>query len=609
MGRDRAWLIGGRTGEGVDSAGDVFARAAARCGLEVHTFRLFPPIIKGGPTSYEVRMAERPLYARSDALDCVIALDDETVARHAPALRPGGLLVVDDPRVTARPGTAPDVAVWPAPLTALAREAGDGIMRNIVALGVSARLLGLDRAVLQETVRERFAGKGAQVCARNVAAVDAGWRHAEAHPDRWPPLGTAGGARGADARGAPCRMRYLLSGNDAIALGALAAGCRLYASYPITPASDVLEWMAEHLPEVGGAAFQTEDEIAALGIVLGAGYAGVRAMTATSGPGLSLMTETLGLAGMAEIPAVIVAAQRPGPSAGMPTKHEQSDLLHIVFASHGEFPRIVLAPGTLEECFLDTALAFNLAERYQCPVIVAADQDLVLKKRTVTGLPVEEVRIDRGERLSDDEAAALGRAYRRYALTPSGISPRAVPGQPGAVFLSSGDAHDDRGVIDVEDPAVRRAMVDKRLRKTRKVWADVSGTRVEGDGDLLVVSLGSPCGPVREALARLARDGVRARFLQVRCLWPFPTHEIGPEVARARRVAVVEHNATGQLATLVLAQVGGHGKIAGVRKYDGLPFTPGEVEGRLREIIGGDGRIDRLAAEVRRCSSHDSGAS
>ncbi len=539
MGRDRAWLIGGRTGEGVDSAGDVFARAAARCGLEVHTFRLFPPIIKGGPTSYEVRMAERPLYARSDALDCVIALDDETVARHAPALRPGGLLVVDDPRVTARPGTAPDVAVWPAPLTALAREAGDGIMRNIVALGVSARLLGLDRAVLQETVRERFAGKGAQVCARNVAAVDAGWRHAEAHPDRWPPLGTAGGARGADARGAPCRMRYLLSGNDAIALGALAAGCRLYASYPITPASDVLEWMAEHLPEVGGAAFQTEDEIAALGIVLGAGYAGVRAMTATSGPGLSLMTETLGLAGMAEIPAVIVAAQRPGPSAGMPTKHEQSDLLHIVFASHGEFPRIVLAPGTLEECFLDTALAFNLAERYQCPVIVAADQDLVLKKRTVTGLPVEEVRIDRGERLSDDEAAALGRAYRRYALTPSGISPRAVPGQPGAVFLSSGDAHDDRGVIDVEDPAVRRAMVDKRLRKTRKVWADVSGTRVEGDGDLLVVSLGSPCGPVREALARLARDGVRARFLQVRCLWPFPTHEIGPEVARARRVAVV----------------------------------------------------------------------
>jgi 2-oxoglutarate ferredoxin oxidoreductase subunit alpha len=202
-------------------------------------------------------------------------------------------------------------------------------------------------------------------------------------------------------------------------------------------------------------------------------------MTATSGPGLSLMTETLGLAGMAEIPAVIVAAQRPGPSAGMPTRHEQSDLLHMVYASHGEFPRIVLTPGTVEECFLDTALAFNLAEHYQCPVIVAADQDLVLKQRTVSGLPLEAVRIDRGERLSDAQAASAGRAYRRYALTASGISPRATPGQSGVRFISSGDEHDDAGTIDVDDPSVRRRMVDKRLRKTRTVWERVGGISAE----------------------------------------------------------------------------------------------------------------------------------
>jgi len=583
-GTDRAWMIGGKTGEGVDSAGEVFARAVARAGLEVHTFRLFPPIIKGGPTSYEVRMGDRPLHARGDRLDCLVALDDETVTRHAPDLRRGGLLIADEPKVRAAAGEG--TVRCPMPLSALAAEAGDAIMKNIVALGASARLLAVDAGALRDAVRRRFQDKSPQVQDRNVAAADAGWRYADAH------AGDAGKAAWLAAAPPPRTVgeapRYLLSGNDAIALGALAAGCRLYASYPITPASDILEWMASHLPAVGGAAIQTEDEIAALGIVLGAGYAGVRAMTATSGPGLSLMTETLGLAGMAEIPAVIVAAQRPGPSAGMPTRHEQSDLLHMVYASHGEFPRVVLTPGTLEECFLDTAAAFTLAERYQCPVIVAVDQDLVLKKRTVHALPLDAVRIDRGARLTDADARDRGSAYRRYALTPSGISPRAVPGQEGVLFLSSGDAHDDRGTIDVEDPAVRRAMVEKRLRKTRDIWTRVMGTRREGAGDLLVVSLGSPCGPVREALARMEGDGIPARFLQIRCLWPFPAHEIGPEIARARRVAVVEHNATGHVDTLIRIHAGGHEKLCPVRKYDGLPFTPGELETRLRALADGD---------------------
>lgn len=586
MDRDLVWTIGGKTGEGVDSAGEVFAAGAARSGLEVHTFRLFPPIIKGGPTSYEVRMGAHPLHARGDLLDCLVAMDNDTVARHGPALRPDGVLVVDDPKVTAAgPGGVLRCAV---PLTKLATEGGDAIMKNMVALGASAYLFHLDLEGLQGAVRKRFATKSAAVRDRNTAAVEAGWRYAGVHLANVSPRLEWRRPTGGDGAAQRSR-RYLLSGNDAIALGALAAGCRLYASYPITPASDVLEWMAAHLPGVGGAAIQTEDEIAALGIVIGAGYAGVRAMTATSGPGLSLMTETLGLAGMAEIPAVIVAAQRPGPSAGMPTRHEQSDLLHMVFGAHGEFPRIVLTPGSLEECFLDTAAAFNLAERYQCPVIVAVDQDLVLKKRTAPGLPVDGVRIDRGARVADGEAEPAGAAYRRYALTPTGVSPRAVPGQPELLFLSSGDAHDEWGSIDVDDSAVRRAMVEKRLRKTREVWHDLAGTRAEGAGDVLVISFGSPVGPIREAMERLERAGVPVRLLQVRCLWPFPAHEVGPEVARARRVAVVEHNATGQLATLILASVGGHGKIRSVRKYDGLPFTPGELEGEIRAVADGAG--------------------
>jgi 2-oxoglutarate/2-oxoacid ferredoxin oxidoreductase subunit alpha len=583
-----AWLIGGKTGEGVDSAGEIFARAAARAGAHIHTFRLFPPIIKGGPTSYEVRAAGAPVHARADALDCIVALDADTAARHGPALRPGGIMLTDSGRPGPRGGNggsaaAPDAAAHGAvvaqiPFTALARDLGDPIMNNIVALGVSAHLVGLDAAVLRDTVRGRFADKSSRVQDQNAAAVDAGRRYAEAH------LGVR--IQAAQLPRAAGEQRWLLSGNDAIALGALAAGCRLYASYPITPASDILEWMAAHLPEVGGAAVQTEDEIAALGLVIGAGYAGVRAMTATSGPGLSLMTETMGLAGMAEIPAVIVAAQRPGPSAGMPTKHEQSDLLHMVYASHGEFPRIVLTPGTLEECFSDTALAFNLAERYQCPVIVAVDQDLALSRTSASRLPLDAVRIDRGDRLTDAEAARAGAGYERYALTASGISPRAIPGQAGTRFLSSGDAHDHRGVIDVEDPAVRRSMVDKRLRKTRDVWPHVSGTAAEGDGDTLVIALGAPCGPIREALARLRGD-LPARFLQIRCLWPFPAHQVAPEIARARRVLVVEHNATGQVASLVRSHAGGHEKITGLRQYDGLPFRPADIEAGLRSAADG----------------------
>ena len=592
--RDVAWLIGGKTGEGVDSAGEIFARAAARAGAHVRTFRLFPPIIKGGPTSYEVRAGAGPVQARADALDCVVALDDAAAIRHGPALRPGGLLLTDPGARTPNgsaarhgggtgaPAPAGGAMVCPVPFTALARDLGGPIMKNIVALGVSARLMGLDVAVLQETVRRRFEDKGARVREQNAAAVDAGWRYAEGHlaGDLAPALPRAAAAG-----------RWLLSGNDAIALGALAAGCRLYASYPITPASDILEWMAAHLPEVGGAALQTEDEIAALSVVIGAGYAGVRAMTATSGPGLSLMTETMGLAGMAEIPVVIVAAQRPGPSAGMPTKHEQSDLLHIVYASHGEFPRIVLTPGSIEECFADTALAFNLAERYQCPVIVAVDQDLVLARSTVPALPLDGVRVDRGERLSDADAARLGGSYERYALTATGISPRAVPGQAGVRVLSSGDAHDRRGVIDVEDPAVRRAMVEKRLRKTRDVWEHAESIEAEGDGDVLVVALGAACGPVREAAARLRAQDLPVRLLRIRGLWPFPTGDVAPEVARARRVVVVEHNATGQVASLLLSHAGGHAKVVGLRQYDGLPFRPADVEAGIRSAAAAAGGV------------------
>jgi 2-oxoglutarate ferredoxin oxidoreductase subunit alpha len=558
-----SWRIAGRTGEGIDSAGEVLARAICRAGYPVHTFRTFPPIIQGGPTSYEVRAADRPVRARADTTRLLVALDGDALQRWAGEVAADGLVVVDADQPPEGGCSGP--ATLALPLTSLAQEAGHRIARNMVAVGASAGLLGLDLGHVEAEAARAFAGKGAAAVAQNQRALRLGygavrprWRLPERDPG--PVL--------------------LLSGNDALGAGAVAAGCRLYASYPITPATELLEWMARHLPAFGGAVLQAEDEIAALCMVIGANYAGVRAMTATSGPGFSLMTEAFGLAGMTETPAVVVAEQRPGPSAGMPTGHEQSDVNHAVFAGHGEFPRVVLTPGTVEECFADAALAFHLADRYQTLVIVLLDQQLALGKVTVPGLDPATLPYDRGSILGGAPGGGGG-PFRRYEATASGVSPRALPGTPGRAFLASGDEHDEDGRIDVTQPGVRARMMDKRLRKLADVDAVAPGIAASGPpgAELVVVSFGSSGGAVDEAVRRLSRP---VRHVRLRRLWPFPAEALREEVGAAREVAVVEQNATGQVARLLQAEVGCHGRVRSVRKYDGWPFKPAEVEEALR---------------------------
>jgi 2-oxoacid:acceptor oxidoreductase alpha subunit/2-oxoacid:acceptor oxidoreductase beta subunit (pyruvate/2-ketoisovalerate family) len=410
---DYTWMVGGESGEGIDTTGELFALALCRMGYHVHGERLFPSRIRGGHTHYQLRIADRSLRAPSGRIDCLVAFDQGSIDWNWRAMAPGGLIVHDAVFRAQLPAARDDLRAVAVPLSDLASAIGDAIMKNMVAVGVSAALLGLPVDPFLEAAASRFAGKGPEIAAANAELVRRG--HAEGSR-----LAAAGAPPFAVRPDPPPsgRHRYLLSGNEALAYGALAAGCRFVAAYPITPATEIMQWLQRELPAYGGAVVQCEDELAAVNMVVGAAFAGARAMASTSGPGFSLMTEGLGLAGATEQPIVIVDDQRAGPSTGLPTRSEQSDLQHAAWGGHGEFPRIVITPLGVEDCFAAAVDAFNLAERYQCPVILAPDLGLAMCRQSIDGLDFARVRIERGA-LADPEALASPRPASRRAPCPA----------------------------------------------------------------------------------------------------------------------------------------------------------------------------------------------
>lgn len=544
---DFTWMFLARTGEGVDSAGEIMVRSVSRLGYGVVTFREFPSVIKGGMTSYEVRITDQPKNGHRKHLDLVIAGAQEFLSHYTSRIGQGTRVMVDDASAMAS-----------APLSALAATVRGKTHRNAVALGISAFLLGIPLDLMTDEVRRQFRDKGESVVESNLRGLEAGYQWASEVGEAMihlPPLGQS----------AP-----VLSGNEAMAVGALMANCRLFFGYPITPASDILEWLARELPAVGGAVVQAEDEIAALMMVIGAQYAGVRAMTATSGPGLSLMTESLGYAAMTETPAVIVDTQRPGPSAGMPTKHEQGDLAHMIYAGHGDFGRIVLAPIDPGTALLDMPTAFNLAERYQCPVIVASDQDLALSRRTLRDLDFEGVSVDRKIQSNPDDVYA--RYWRTEGREPG---PRILPGTPMKTpFVTSGDEHDTRGGIDVEDPEIRAQMQRSRWEKLDSVYTAVEPFFRWGQGcDHVYFSVGSSVLPLLEWwLALPPEEQDNSSVIALHLLSPFPTQSL-QGLKEAGEIIVVEQNYSGQVAGLLAQHLGIGDKIKGFRKYDGMPIT------------------------------------
>lgn len=580
------WKIGGEAGFGIQVSGLLFAKVCARAGLSVFDYAEYPSLIRGGHNTLQVRVSgTRRVRAPEHAVDLLVALNAETVPLHRRELATHAALLYDRDafNLDAPALGRPDVTVYPVPLTSLARSDGGSLgLRNTVAIGATVALLEAPIELLTEVIADVFGGKGEAVVKADANAARRGFEYVRAHFD----------VRAFPHHLAPLtqpKPQLVVTGNEAVGLGALAGGLTFYAAYPMTPASSLLHFFAAHARQFGVVVKHAEDELAVVNMAIGASHAGARVLCGTSGGGFSLMAEGLGMAAMTETPLVVFEGMRGGPSTGLPTWTEQGDLRFVLHAGQGDFPRVVLAPGDVEECFQLTHLALNAAERYQTPVILLSDKYLAESHESVAPFTLPGATIDRGRLLSVEDVAKLGTPYRRYAITEDGISPRALPGTPGAVFTANSDEHDEEGLAN-EAAELRVRMHDKRLRKTALAARELPEPVVVGpeDAALLLVGFGSTKGGLLEAQGRLAEDGVSAAVLHVNRLAPFPTRTVEAAIRHAKHSLIVEGNATGQFESLIREHTGyvptGH-----LRKYDGRPIFPSEIERAAVALVAAHG--------------------
>lgn len=573
-----SWKVGGQQGEGIESTGEIFAIALNRLGYYLYGYRHFSSRIKGGHTNNKIRVSTTQVRSISDDLDILVAFDQETIDVNYKELHANGVIMADAKFGPKKPEDT-EAALYAVPFTEIATELGTSLMKNMVAIGATSAVLDLEIQVFEEVVQEIFGRKGQQVVDKNMEAIKAGYEYMKEQ------LGSK--TETMQLEKADGQKRLFMIGNDAIALGALAGGCRFMAAYPITPASEIMEYLIKKLPAVGGTVIQTEDEIAAVTMAIGANYGGVRTITASAGPGLSLKMEAIGLSGITETPLVIVDTQRGGPSTGLPTKQEQSDLMAMIYGTHGEIPKIVMAPSTVQEAFYDTAEAFNLAEEYQCPVIILTDLQLSLGKQTVEPLDYGKVEIRRGKLQTGELPELENKGYfKRFEVTEDGVSPRVIPGMKNGIHHVTGVEHEETGKPS-ESAANRIAQMDKRFRKISnlKFNTPVHKNAPHEEADLLIVGFNSTRGAIEEAIGRLEQDGVKVNHAQIRLIHPFPVDELLPLVKSAKKIAVIENNATGQLANILKMNVGHAEKVNKVLKYDGNPFLPHEIHTKCKELF------------------------
>ena len=570
---DYVFRFGGEGGEGVISTGDLFTTACARSGLEIYTFRTYPAEIKGGHAMIQVRVADRNvLLSRGDEVDVMIAFNKEAYDRHYREVRQGGVLVYDNTDFL--PEEDKRTVKYPIPFTKIAmEEIGVRLTKNMVALGAIGELFGVPQEKFKGLIREKFGKKGEAILAKNFLALEAGARYVAQNIKKTEQIRVAPTGR---------QPKLILSGNESLCLGAIAAGLKVYAGYPITPASSILEFLAKELPKVGGVVSQTEDEIAALGVVLGASFAGKKAMTATSGPGFSLMVEMLGLATMAELPVVIVDAQRAGPSTGMPTKAEQADLMMAIHAGHGEAPRVVLGLTSVEDCFYGIIRAFNIAETFQTPVIVLSDQGLAQREASILKPDTSDIDILERRKPTAEELAD----YQRFKITPDNVSPMAVPGMPDGFYAATGIEHTEAGELNYE-PANHNKMMAKRAKKLEGVLKLPWAVRTYGEEhpEIAVIGWGSQEGVIRETVTQANEAGLKVGALHPKILWPFPAEIINNYLSNGiRRVIVPELNFSGQFAALLKQHLKRTDiEVISMAKGGGIPWKPGEILSTLRE--------------------------
>ncbi len=534
---DFAVGIGGAAGQGVATPGNILAKLFARRGLHINAYNAYQSIIRGGHTFLTIRTSEEPVRCMGDGLDMLIPLNQDTMDRHLERMRSGSAVLYEGERV--KPGrSAEGVQLCPLPLNELAKN----------------------------------------VLYYNTAAVAAVLRLFKPYPFSLPDTG---------------RRLAVATGNESLAMGGVAAGVKFYCAYPMSPSTGVLMWMARHARQLGIMVRQVEDELGVINMAIGAAHTGCRAMCATSGGGFALMTEALGAAAMMEIPVVCINVQRAGPATGVPTKTEQGDLWQVLGAGQGDYPRIIAAPTSIRDCFHVIPEIFNLADRFQCPGIVLAD--LLESEGFSTFEPLEldfNPPRDRGEVIGvAGETPEVNGGYKRYKMTESGISPRAVPGTPGHAHVVATDEHDEDGVLisdEFTDPHKRQAIMERRGRKMDAVLPLLDPPRFTGpdDAEVTLLGWGSTEGVIDEAVEQLAAQGIVANHLQIRWLVPLQSEAIAHALSGARTLIVVENNYSGQFARYLRSETG-IAADAHIRKYDGEPFLPHHVANGVKKILAG----------------------
>lgn len=562
LSEDISIVLGGAAGQGIQTIEQGLTRLFKQSGYHVFASKEYMSRIRGGSNSTQLRVSSRPIAAPVERIDLCIPLDQDALAHLSPRINETTLVMGDRANLPDHPG------LIVLPLTTIAEEAGDHRYASSVAIGAVAGLLGVCLELLDDFLQHRFADLPSTAIAGNRVAAAAGFQHGRR-------LREQGTVQIELQPLVSVTDDLLLSGSEAIGLGALAGGCNVISSYPMSPATGVLTFLAEQAGDFDLVIDQAEDEIAAVNMALGAWYAGARAMVSTSGGGFALMSEGLSLAGMIESPLVVHLAQRPGPATGLPTRTEQGDLHMAAYSGHGEFPRLVLAPGSLQEAFALTRKSFDLADKYQLPVILLSDQFLVDSLNNIPALDLHDLQVK--HQFIKTEAD-----YARYRLTANGISPRGLPGYGDGLVCLDSDEHDETGHIS-EDLALRRTMTDKRLHKGQELLKEAIAPQLLGSADFhtLVVCWGSSYHPLREALTDLKdRPVAGLHFSQV---YPVP-----PQASRwlqqARQLVVVESNASGQFATL-LEHATGCRIDHRILQYDGLPFTVENLRERLLAVL------------------------
>lgn len=567
-------LIGGEAGQGIQSLGMILARTMAHGGLHVFADQDYESRVRGGHNFFRVRVSDKELSTFSKELDVLVALNKETVDLHANELKDDGFIIYDAEQTKIK---AKEEYYFNIPMGRIAENTvKNKLMANTVAVGAVIGLCGFDFRLLENILEKEFARHGKKIVKDNVIAAQAGFDYAREHSEY------KLGHKIHIIYGSPRRM--LINGNEALALGAMVGGCKFIAGYPMTPATSILEYMATKGQYYGVVAVHVEDEIAAVNMAVGASYAGTRAMVATSGGGFCLMEEGLSLAGITETPLVVVLAQRPGPATGLPTRTEQGDLWFALHAGHGEFPRAILAPATVDEAFHMIIKAFNIAEKYQTPVIVLTDHHLATSYATVDRFELSEVLIDRGEFLEDKKLNNV-KNYRRHIVTDSGISPRAFPGQSKSLVVTDSDEHDESGHM-IEDAETRNLQNLKRLRKLAGIKTNMNSPKIDKapGAELMLIGWGSTFGAISEAAAILKEDGIATNLLHITEIWPFPVEAVTLALDNSTKKIIIESNASAQMAQLIRRETGikvdNH-----ILKFDGRPFSPQDITDRIKKEV------------------------